>query len=109
MLAVVSLGWTASVVLSPRTWFADRGSPARSAEVDLRHSFGTIAANAALSGRELQAWMGHADYRTTQRYLHSRERGDEAARLALAFATEVAETVAPVARESLARPADGVD
>ena len=33
---------------------------------DLRHSFGTIAADAALSGRELQAWMGHADYRTTQ-------------------------------------------
>ena len=53
---------------------------------DLRHSFGTIAANAALSGRELQAWMGHADYRTTARYLHYRERGDEAARLATAFA-----------------------
>jgi len=52
---------------------------------DLRHSFGTIAANAALSGRELQAWMGHADYRTTARYLHYRERGDEAARLATAF------------------------
>jgi integrase len=52
---------------------------------DLRHSFGTIAANAALSGRELQAWMGHADYRTTSRYLHYRERGDEAARLAVAF------------------------
>ncbi len=52
---------------------------------DLRHSFGTIAANAALSGRELQSWLGHADYRTTQRYLHYRERGDEAARLAAAF------------------------
>ena len=55
---------------------------------DLRHSFGTIAANAALSGRELQAWMGHADFRTTQRYLHYRERGDEAARLASAFAID---------------------
>jgi integrase len=56
---------------------------------DLRHSFGTIAANAALCGRELQAWLGHADYRTTQRYLHYRERGDEAARLAAAFSTGV--------------------
>jgi integrase len=62
---------------------------------DLRHSFGTIAANAALSGRELQAWLGHADYRTTQRYLHYRERGDEAARLAQAFSTEIVEDVSP--------------
>jgi len=53
---------------------------------DLRHSFGTIAANASLSTRELQAWMGHADARTTARYTHYRERGDEAARLAKAFA-----------------------
>lgn len=55
---------------------------------DLRHSFGTIAANAALTGHELQAWMGHADYRTTTRYLHYRTRGDEAARLAKAFAPQ---------------------
>ncbi len=54
---------------------------------DLRHSFGTVAANAARSGHELQEWMGHADYRTTQRYLHYRSRGDEAARLDAAFAT----------------------
>lgn len=53
---------------------------------DLRHSFGTIAANAALNGRELQEWMGHADYRTTTRYLHYRARGDEARRLSAAFA-----------------------
>ena len=33
---------------------------------------GTIAANASLSTRELQAWMGHADARTTaQRTLSS--------------------------------------
>jgi integrase len=42
-------------------------------------------ANAALNGRELQEWMGHADYRTTARYLHYRSRGDEARRLAGAF------------------------
>jgi hypothetical protein len=58
---------------------------------DLRHSFGTIAANAALSGQQLQAWMGHADYLTTQRYLHYRERGDEAGRVEVAFATDVVE------------------
>ena len=45
-------------------------------------------ANAALTGHELQAWMGHADYRTTTRYLHYRTRGDEAARLATAFAPQ---------------------
>ena len=55
---------------------------------DLRHSFGTVAANAALSASELQAWMGHADYRTTSRYLHYRSRGDEARRLAGAFAPQ---------------------
>ena len=54
---------------------------------DLRHTFGTIASNAVLSGRELQEWMGHADLKTTARYLHYRARGDEAARLADAFKT----------------------
>jgi integrase len=39
---------------------------------DLRHTFGTIAASAVLSGRELQEWMGHADLKTTARYLHYR-------------------------------------
>ena len=37
---------------------------------DVRHSFATVAVNATHSGRELQEWMGHADYRTTFRYLH---------------------------------------
>jgi hypothetical protein len=40
----------------------------------------------AVSTRELQEWMGHADAETTQRYTHYRSRGDEAARLASAFA-----------------------
>jgi integrase len=53
---------------------------------DLRHSFATVAVNATHSGRELQEWMGHADYRTTARYLHYKSRGDEAARLGAAFA-----------------------
>jgi integrase len=59
---------------------------------DFRHTFGTIAANAVLSGRELREWMGHADLKTTARYLHYRARGDEAGRLA-----EAVKTVAPTA------------
>lgn len=53
---------------------------------ELRHTFGTVAGNAALSPRELQAWLGHADLKTTERYWHYRSRGDEAGRLDGAFA-----------------------
>ncbi len=52
---------------------------------DLRHTFGSLAARKAESGRELQEWMGHADLKTTARYTHYRSRGGEAARLAEAF------------------------
>ena len=34
----------------------------------------------------MQAWMGHADVQTTMRYVHHRDRGDEARLLAQAFA-----------------------
>ena len=34
----------------------------------------------------VQAWMGHADIQTTMRYVHHRDRGDEARLLAQAFA-----------------------
>jgi integrase len=71
---------------------------------DLRHSFGTVAANAALSGRELQEWMGHADYRTTSRYLHYRSRGDEAKRLASAFAVDAPNSIPAQAALGLATP-----
>jgi integrase len=53
---------------------------------DLRHTFGSLAARMATSTRELQEWMGHADAKTTARYTHYRSRGDEATRLAAAFA-----------------------
>lgn len=43
--------------------------------------------------------MGHADDRTTQRYLHYRERGDEATRLPTAFSS----------RQSLAGSADAAE
>lgn len=51
---------------------------------DLRHTFGSLAINRA-SIVQVAAWMGHADIATTQKYLHYKHRGDEAALLAGAF------------------------
>ena len=46
---------------------------------DLRHSFGTLAVRRA-EVPAVQAWMGHSDIQTTMRYVHHRDRGDEAKR-----------------------------
>lgn len=51
---------------------------------DLRHTFGTLAVRRA-EVPAVQAWMGHADIQTTMRYVHHRDRGDEARLLAAAF------------------------
>ena len=51
---------------------------------DLRHTFGSLAITRA-DIVEVQAWMGHADIQTTMRYLHYRDRGQTAERLADAF------------------------
>lgn len=51
---------------------------------DLRHTFGSLAITRA-DIVEVQAWMGHADIQTTMRYLHYRDRGQAAQRLAEAF------------------------
>jgi integrase len=51
---------------------------------DLRHTFGSLAITRA-DIVEVQAWMGHADIQTTMRYLHYRDRGQAAERLAEAF------------------------
>ncbi len=61
---------------------------------DLRHTFGSLAINRA-SLVQLQHWLGHADMKTTARYLHHKSRADEAQLLAGAFATDgtVEETV----------------
>jgi len=56
---------------------------------DLRHTFGTIAINRA-DIVQVQAWMGHADIKTTQRYLHYKSRDDEAELLSGAFAAGLA-------------------
>jgi len=52
---------------------------------DLRHTFGTLAVEHVASLVELQAWMGHADIKTTMRYTHFRSHEDAAERLARAF------------------------
>jgi integrase len=51
---------------------------------DLRHTFGSLAINAG-STVDVQAWLGHADSRTTAQYTHYKRRSDEARRLADAF------------------------
>ena len=58
---------------------------------DLRHTFGTLAIRGAESIVELQAWMGHADVKTTMRYTHYREQHDAAERLTNAFAPSAQE------------------
>lgn len=54
---------------------------------DLRHTFGTQRAAKGIDLRRIQAWMGHADIQTTQRYLHYVPQHDDAARLTAAFAS----------------------
>jgi integrase len=51
---------------------------------DLRHTFGSLTINRA-SIVQVQAWMGHADVKTTMRYLHHKSRADDARMLSSAF------------------------
>jgi len=51
---------------------------------DLRHTFGTTAV-LRFDLPKVKEWMGHANLTTTQRYLHSRPRSDDAKNLAEAF------------------------
>lgn len=51
---------------------------------DLRHTFGTLAINRA-SPLQVKTWMGHSDLKTTERYLHYREQGNEAELLSGVF------------------------
>jgi integrase len=44
---------------------------------DLRHTFGSLAINRA-SIVQVQAWMGHADAKTTMRCLHHKSQVNEA-------------------------------
>jgi integrase len=51
---------------------------------DLRHTFGSVTINVA-SPVQVQHWLGHADQRTTARYLHHKHRPDEARLISAAF------------------------
>ena len=51
---------------------------------DLRHTFGTLAAQ-GFDLVNVQAMMGHADSRTTARYLHARPAAEDAAKLSRIF------------------------
>lgn len=51
---------------------------------DLRHTFASLAVN-RVDIVKLQAWMGHADVKTTMRYLHHKSHADDAELLDGAF------------------------
>jgi integrase len=55
---------------------------------DLRHTFGTHAIR-AVDPRELQEWMGHADFSTTEIYLSYRPSTDAAQRLGRVLGQDV--------------------
>jgi integrase len=62
---------------------------------DLRHTFGSVAIRTA-DPRELQEWLGHSDFSTTQLYMHYKPRADAARRLSAAFATRSGEALQAV-------------
>ncbi|HEX4622876.1 MAG TPA: tyrosine-type recombinase/integrase [Solirubrobacteraceae bacterium] len=72
---------------------------------DLRHTFGTrMIAEADI--RRVQEWMGHADIRTTMKYLHYAPRPEDARLVAEAFQVSVgsaAETPGTAGVQSSAR------
>jgi integrase len=59
---------------------------------DLRHTFASLAIqDEETSPRDLQEWMGHASFQTTERYMHHRSKAGVAKRLGRAFRTELPE------------------
>ena len=58
---------------------------------DLRHTFGSLAIDGGASIVQVKEWMGHADVKTTMRYLHSKSRAADAALLDSAFSIGVLE------------------
>ena len=53
---------------------------------DLRHSFGSLCAQAGVPVVQIQSWMGHSSITTTQIYLHVTSRASDADLLDAAFA-----------------------
>ncbi len=62
---------------------------------DLRHTFGTMCAQAGMPLTTIQAFMGHASVTTTMIYAHFTPAGDEAAKISAAFTAATVSTAAP--------------
>jgi integrase len=62
---------------------------------DLRHTFGTMMARLGVDVVSIQAWMGHADIATTQRYMHYSPKAGVAAELSAKIAAELQPGCAP--------------
>jgi integrase len=60
---------------------------------DLRHTFGSVSIRTA-DPRELQEWLGHSDFSTTQIYMHYKPRADAARGLSAAFGSPAEATKA---------------
>lgn len=52
---------------------------------DLRHTYGTALAAGGAKPVEIKTYMGHADLKTTERYMHHAPIGNEAERVENAF------------------------
>lgn len=71
---------------------AQKGAAVRARRFhDLRHTFGSLAVR-SFDSVSVQAMMGHSKLTTTERYLHTKPRGDDAAKLTSAFAPEPVES-----------------
>lgn len=52
---------------------------------DLRHTYGSLLAQAGADVLSIKNAMGHSDPQTTQRYLHARQASEQVERFARAF------------------------
>jgi integrase len=52
---------------------------------DLRHTYGSLLAQAGVDVLSIKTAMGHSDLATTQRYLHARQASEQVERFARAF------------------------
>jgi integrase len=52
---------------------------------DLRHTYGSLLAQAGVDVLSIKSAMGHSDLATTQRYVHTRQASEQVERFARAF------------------------
>jgi integrase len=71
---------------------------------DLRHTFGSILAANGIDLITIKSVMGHADLKTTERYLHARSEAEMAGRFTRAFSPRPAVAVGD--RESVGQAVD---